>query len=861
MNIYSEVLQVNKKNLNKRMIPHTAGRISGQPIKIYCSKRRIFIPKLSQKAKVRRRNIAKKKADSIEQLDPEIIMRIKDPFELELKVKQLREFTNKVRNDILNNQETQKADLVKDYNIESTEDEADLIYQGFKKEQLLSKNSKSDLKFVESAAKNSDLSKFILEASGNMANKFVPKDIQDIVKNDELIIRSFNRKGHEDWNALINEISKNENLITQLSESTLKQWLAANVANLTLPNIEALDKLYLAVGNNNAAKFEPYMFHSLFRNLSHLQPLFTPQNNHIEDDPVIIKLKELLDRYEIVEKHDQISNLALNCCITYAAKLKDIKIMDYFLRRFRDSYGISPNKENFTKIIEFYENMNLREKAWNIFDTMKFLSKSHGPDEVTYNLMIRICEKDKNYAKAIDLYHEMKDHNIEPQPQTYNLMGRVLARCSANNVIAEGNSEALRLVGWKFVSEIMNKDDYSNVATMMSLAAYDGDIAVSRALYFNYSMGQYRRIKGTMDDKLAWQKCLDPKLFNYLLLSYSNFKPQKVPLLLGWERGIKLRRDLLNSVDYTPRGNEDCPISLPLLPIIELNDPNLILLESAALWDFHLNSGSLNDSYRNYKKDEVNINLESIIQTSKTFNDFKMAMLKNLQDLSNRSINKRILTPMCIGSYLNIAIKLDDKDQFLSRLKNFTFQQFELDNALTNIINEHSLLNESSDIDTKSTNQLTTSENNGDKLNIASFKHKLLMTCSMYEIAMKAAIKFNDIKLAQGIWEDRGKFRKTKVFANLDLNERIYRDSTFAKLMVDFFARQGRYTDALSIVLSSKNYINWKYSMVKNLHKGLIELEDNDSISVLLKIVNKKKSPLEHINQQIKELSVYDSRL
>lgn len=76
----------------------------------------------------------------------------------------------------------------------------------------------------------------------------------------------------------------------------------------------------------------------------------------------------------------------------------------------------------------------------------------------------------------------------------------------------------------------------------------------------------------------------------------------------------------------------------------------------------------------------------------------------------------------------------------------------------------------------------------------------------------------------------------------MDQRIRIAKDQKFAHLMVEFFTKQGKYSDAIAIILSSKNRFNWTYSMVRNLHKALEEIEDRNSVEILLDVVNKSRT-------------------
>lgn len=78
-------------------------------------------------------------------------------------------------------------------------------------------------------------------------------------------------------------------------------------------------------------------------------------------------------------------------------------------------------------------------------------------------------------------------------------MARVLASSSSNAVVSEGKSDSLRLLGWKYLHELEDKnlyrhkkDDLNLFLAMMALAAFDGDIELSRALYYLFIAKKYK---------------------------------------------------------------------------------------------------------------------------------------------------------------------------------------------------------------------------------------------------------------------------------------------------------------------------------------------------------------------------------
>ncbi|CAL9730976.1 mitochondrial group I intron splicing factor Ccm1p [Monosporozyma unispora] len=845
--------------------------------RVLSQKRYVFIPRAKSTIKAKRNPGITKDNEvqmkMLQELDPYNVMKIEDSKVLEKKLKKLQTFTKDLKKQLSKSPDSLKGkyDNIDSIDNDDLDADADTIFQSLRStNEHSNRHGNRNLKLDSSKFESRNLTELISQTKAEQAMNLVPETIINMINDNELIIKNLSNKTRQDWNPIIERLYQNKNDFQNLPRKTLKKFLSNHIHGLSFENINKLDELFEIFVGDEAKKFNFIMYSCLFENISRLPFI----NSNVTSDelfvnnPNLSKLKELVDRYDktieitpVTNRRFQTDrnkqhNIILNYCISYTSKSLNVAYVNYFLERFKKKYDVFPDKFTYTNIIQFYSRLNLPEKAWDTFDTMKFLSVAHAPDTKTYNTMLTICRKTKNYAKAIDLFHEMKDRKVTPNVETFSLMGSLLATCSSDNISAEGNDEALRLLGWKFISDMMNKDDLLSVGAMMSLAAYDGDVAVARALYFEYTMNQFRSLKAQgKDDAEAWQEAMNPILFNYLLLSYSKFTPQKLPLLLGWEEGRHLRRDLLNFADYTVRNYEDCSIILPFLPLIELNDINQIIMESNALWHFHVNSGSVNSDYLSYSKDDVESVHAAVNNANATdSNKLKSNILYQVSKLkAENNINSNILDYKCLLTYLTIPIRLSVKEEYVKRLKLYTFDQEDFVNVTDSII-QNKITSKKESSSAPSTQELTVNESQPEKY-LLSLQHKLMMENSLYANCMKSAIQFHDSKFGSKIWLSRGKYRKSLQFKMLPMRDRIESDTEFAQLMINFFTEQRQYTDALSIILSSQRYINWTYPMVKPLHHALVELEDERSINKLLEIVN-KKDPIKDLNLQIKELSL-----
>lgn len=778
-----------------------------------------------------------------------------DSKALEFKLKQLQELTRSLREQIKKSDSRNESGSAKVADGADNGEDSRAIFN-----ELTSSRTAASL-----PSQQSNLSSIIMATEPETSKKLIPRGLRERINDDRFVMACLIDRSHRDWNGIVNKLHSSELKLKDIPMAELKTWLLPKAKRLSYENIEKLDQMLLErVGA--ITKYTIPMYECLFQNLASLRP--AQYGNLVTE-----KMRKLLERYDNARKIDsnvpQMSQFILNACINYSSKLLSFEDMNFFLAKFKNDYGITPNKENYTTIIQFYTKKGLTKQAWDAFDTMKFLSKSHEPDAVTYNSVLHLCNADRDYARAIDLYQEMMDRNVEPTVQTLSILAKTLARASSDPVTSENKAESLRLMGWKYIHEIDDKyrtnhkemPFYYTLEAMMALAAYDGDLGLTRALYYKYTTQKYKQLKTKGLEKLterkAWHYALDPRLFNYLLLAYSKYDSGSLPLLMGYEKGIKLRRNIMNSVDYYGRqdGYNEIGARLPMLPVMEMNEPWQILSESRALWQFNLEYGGVYN-LREEPSDLSEETLRHMCSTAKSLEDFRINVLEMIARWKTGTVNYSAFNPISLNSFLTIPIKMKDKKEFLLRLNNFCFQQHEFD-AVVKQIYDGGLAIQASDhastADTETHATLYESNLNHALSYITSMRHKLSTNCATYELMLKAAIAFGDVEISTKAWKDRGKFRKTAAFTSLSKEEKTKRDSDFAALMVSFFANQGMFADALGIVMTSQRYINWTFSMVKALYTGLLKIEDMRSAEILLEIVN-KKSPIAKIEEQIMEL-------
>ncbi|KAL3231700.1 Mitochondrial group I intron splicing factor CCM1 [Nakaseomyces bracarensis] len=808
--------------------------------------RSVYVPRKRMKIDIRKKAPEQKK----DVLDFDI-RGIDDSKVLEMKVKQLHEFTKNLKAEI-----RRKDAEVRLQNKEDGSD-VDTVFAG-----LATKDDHTVAQIDDGLT-----SKLMENTIEQIIDNVLPKSIQERINDKTTILRALVKSSVDseiNSNIIIDRVWNSQKRLQEIPIEDINTFLKKNNRHLSFESIEKLDNMLLETVDNDITKFSFNMYLSLFSSLAKLKP--TPVDN-FKDDAVVQKLMSILDRYDSNLKSanayvwtEKRANIILSFCINYTIKLSNFEATDYFVSKFKNDYELMPDKQNLTSIIHFYSKLGLKDKAWDTFDTMKFLSQAHAPDTRTYNSVLLLCKQDQNFRKAIDLYHEMVDKKVPMDRKTFAILIHTLAVSSRDSITSEGKAESLRLLGWKLVHELVttiNKDYSSNtelLISMLSLAAYDGDVGMARALYYHIYKSKADRLYSRMTPeerdhasaKVIFQEILDPKILNYLLLAYSKVDRSRLPMILATEEGSALRRNIINATDFGTQSLETSQLTLvnknklPFLPFSELTQDWQIVAESRAMWAFNLEYGGNTDL--NFNSNLIT-NAALYRNETEDKNLFKLKIMEDLVRWKSENLNNQILNSITMQTFLTIPLKLLNKAEFFARLNSFTFQQQDLDLMVSKFYeSEHD------------------SEEFSDCVKyFESLKRKIIMTNSHYDLIMKAATIFKDTELANQVWKDRGLYRKTLNFSKLPAKLRIESDAKFAQLMVEFFTSLRQYSEALAVVLSSQNYIRWEYQMVKQLHKGLIETEDIINIEKLLDVVNKKrgsKKAIDIINEQINELQL-----
>lgn len=695
-------------------------------------------------------------------------------------------------------------------------------------------------------------------------SEMLPHDIRIAINDDTLIKKCLLVKRNKNWDRIILRLYESEAQLTNISMRSIKLLMYKVKNNLSLDTICLLDNMLLSKLGNDPKRMKTYMYEFLFEALANAKKL--------EDKRALSFLNSLLSRNQTPLENYECKGIqpivlltpyCLSSCIKLCTKMKDSRTFKNIMDLFIKIYKVELNKKNYDHIIQFYSHIGQNKNAWDAFDTMKFLSLKHQPTNESYNLVIELCAKELNFPKALDLFEEMEGKGLVPDVGTLTIMAKLLAKCSADSYTSENKSESLRLLGWRFINRIndsmpheLEKNPNVHMA-MMALACYDGDLSLARALYYKYIRRIYKNnlVDGSFSTQRdLWQKTLSPQLFNYLLFAYARNDINRISILSTSDEGNRLRNNLINSADYTGTSDDDLKSPLlPMLPFKELSSDLEIFSESNALWNFHLDCNGTIEPISLSSKNDLSRKVIELSNFYNDFQDFKFNTLIEIAKTKVKFVNHVVLNPITLSSYLLISLRKKNGAEFLRRLKQFTYEQHTLDENLLKIYEQKqkrvSTTTQSHSFDT------SIEQSHTDELKDCQFLvdlvHKVPLNSALYEVAMKGAIVLQDYEMAKNIWQSKGKYRKTSAFANLSLKERIESDRKFACLMVDFNVTRKKYDEAIAIILASKNYINWDYQMVRNLHHGLLEIEDTKHIRILLDVVNRKKN--HHILKQLDE--------
>lgn len=407
-------------------------------------------------------------------------------------------------------------------------------------------------------------------------------------------------------------------------------------------------------------------------------------------------------------------------------------------------------------------------QAVQLFDQMKFLAGCMAPQTREYRDVIVSYINNNDIEKALDLYQEMNDNLVEIDQQTLVALAR---GCISR--------PQLKLKAWDFIFEIYNKGMKPTVGTleyMLYLAARDGDLSLSRALY----------------QQLIKLNSNSPRSLGFLLLAYSNAALNStevtVPTVTVHEIGRRFRHNILDKVSFEPV-LEDPTKAVPFLPKVELSSQHELLSESSAI--------------------------------------MAHALLVNINAVSAHNVN----------TFLNIAAKLGSLEEFKDRFEQFT--HLDMTGAPKTRVHAQDAEQNNENLD-EPTLEIIEEEaqpkTNTSEVSIVtkapilslpvenSVGFKKPRCTYTYTIALKAASRHKSYEFAESVWKERGLLRKTAAFTSLSRREKDALDFVFATAMVHCLTDMNLLDDALAILVSTEYQFKWTWKELSPLHKAAVEV-------------------------------------
>ena len=120
--------------------------------------------------------------------------------------------------------------------------------------------------------------------------------------------------------------------------------------------------------------------------------------------------------------------------------------------------------------------------------------------------------------------------------------------------------------------------------------------------------------------------------------------------------------------------------------------------------------------------------------------------------------------------------------------------------------------------------------------------HKILRDTPIYIAALKAAAKFKNYEFTKTIIEERGLFRKTKIFQSMPQNRQYQTDFDFARALVECFKEMKLLKDALSVVLLSEERFPWSWKELGGLAGAALSIEDLQMMDEIKRVIRNNRN-------------------
>lgn len=284
------------------------------------------------------------------------------------------------------------------------------------------------------------------------------------------------------------------------------------------------------------------------------------------------EVEQVVDQIKLTSRKGKLSRDTLEVLIKAYGKAGLVEKMNEVVALMK-TQALQPSPKVYSNVLKScVYTIPDHKQAVKMFDLMKFIAGNMAPKTAEYQDIIVSHINNDEIERALDLYEEMLANKIEPNQEIMV----ALARGCTSRV-------PLKAKAWEFMFEIYDRRWTPKLPTlgyMLYLAAKDGDLALSRALYLLLS-----KVNAT-----------SPRTFSFLLMAYSRYltgDSNQLLAITASETGRNFRRNMLQQTEYSDS-------SIPFLPRI-INTPEEILAETSALMAYvlqnspsHVNIESVN---------------------------------------------------------------------------------------------------------------------------------------------------------------------------------------------------------------------------------------------------------------------------
>ena len=552
----------------------------------------------------------------------------------------------------------------------------------------------------------------------------------------------------------------------QLDDITLQYVASKKTANW----IPVIDKLFEKP--NCLEKSSSYEAHVLLKSIPKIQR------------PAII------DKfYSIVKQSGLLNNRYLYNDIISCYNTIDVKrskpIIERLYKEMTVEKEIKPDKFTIGVMVNMYSKDRNVNGVRMILHKMEQL-KEH-PNSKIYTSILQMYIRMNEYESAKEIFDTMKFLSLQTAPTSRTFSSMILLDTLHDNIehgialydemrarnvkieaqallaLAKGCSTRRNLIhqGWSFILEYYSLGypaSYKLMEIMLSLSAKDSDLNFARALYLNIFETNTKSRHGVLTPASATS-------FKYLLNAYYYFREDAIPSSTTDTRirAIKASSLDLMSFDFS----DEAPPMLPVKDLSFAKNKDAIFEEARALFNYHM------------------------------------------------LVFPGIVSEQIMEAYLFVLAVHSNEKKFLQVWNKYTY--------LENIDSDQEVIVEEPHDKVEEELQKDVEMSDDDEIKVP-VEQKLKKppkrfprTDRLYNACLHAARNYKDVKFAQDIWIERGKYRKTSAFQKLDPYIQDQLDFKFARAMLSCLVETGNAVDAYQLVLSSQNRFVWTYYHLKSL--------------------------------------------